>query len=280
MNDRHLISEHYKLVTELTDSKANVQRLIKKYGVSEDEAHVLIQRFTKVEARLQNLDISSYPPPDLELISAPKDIFSYPSLDRLKHILTELENTSSNKQQLKRDAELGAKIVFENENVIVRLIRNKRAAIKFGRGTNWCIAVDDYDFEPREQEDNEEGEVQWDDDNEDTGNRFNGYTVDSVDENTVYYVERKKPDRDTYDRIAILINIKDEETEMRDAMNNNINDHWDRFVYSGWDFAKDNNIPREVFKHVAYTGEERETIQRIRQEEMDEWMRKEWNRKK
>jgi len=126
MNDRHLISEHYRLVTELTDSKANVARLVKKYGVSEDDAHELIQRFTKVEALLQN--------------SMSKDIFSYPSLDKLEQTLTELENTQNNKQQLKRDAELGAKVVFESDKIIVRLIRNKLASVKFGRGTT-CVLL-------------------------------------------------------------------------------------------------------------------------------------------
>jgi len=255
MNDRHLISEHYRLVTELTDSKANIERLVKKYGVYEDDAHALIQRFTKVEARLQN-----------------KDIFSYKSLDELEKTISGLETTKSVPQQIKTDADKGAKIVFENENVIVRLIRNKRAAIKFGRGTNWCIAVDDYDFQPR---------AHWpEDDIEETGNRFNGYTVKSPDENTVYYVERKNPDKDTYDKIAILINNDNEDTEKSNALNNDISGTQNHFGYTAWDFARDNNIPWEVFQHVAYTGEERETIQRIRQQEMDEWMRKERARKK
>ena len=117
--DCKLIWESYELLTELAVSKANVQRLITKYGIDEPAARSLINRFNEVEGTL-----------------AKKDIFTYDSIEELEAaigaVTTEREKVTK-----------GAIKVFENDKAIVLLIRTKEAAIKHGRKTKWCISYDD-----------------------------------------------------------------------------------------------------------------------------------------
>ena len=137
--DCKLIWESYELLTELAVSKANVQRLITKYGIDEPAARSLINRFNEVEGAL-----------------AKKDIFTYNNIDELKAaigaVTTEREKVTK-----------GAINVFENDFAIVLLIRTKEASIKHGRGTKWCISYD-------EDEEGDEG---------DDGNAFVRYAISS-----------------------------------------------------------------------------------------------------
>ena len=147
--DCKLIWESYELLTELTVSKANVQRLITTYGVDEPSARALIDRFNKVEGALTK-----------------KDIFTYDSIEELKAairaVTTEREKVTN-----------GAINVFENDKAIVLLIRTKEASIKHGRKTKWCVSYDD-------SKDNL-GNIIDDDD----GNQFYTYTFHSY---TIYFV--------------------------------------------------------------------------------------------
>ena len=117
--DCKLIWESYELLTELTVSKANVRRLITKYGVDEAAARSLINRFNEVEGTL-----------------AKKDIFTYDSIEELEAaigaVTTEREKVTN-----------GAINVFENDKAIVLLIRTKEASIKHGRKAKWCVSYDD-----------------------------------------------------------------------------------------------------------------------------------------
>ena len=147
--DCKLIWESYELLTELAVSKANVQRLITKYGVDEPAARSLINRFNEVEGTL-----------------AKKDIFTYDSIEELEAaigaVTTEREKVTK-----------GAIKVFENDKAIVLLIRTKEASIKQGRKTKWCLSYDD-------SKDNLGNII---DDGE--GNQFYSYTFNSY---TIYFV--------------------------------------------------------------------------------------------
>ena len=116
--DCKLIWESYGLLTELTVSKANVQRLITKYGVDEPAARSLIDRFNKVES-----------------ILAKRDIFAYANLAELD---TAINTTKTKNEKI----EEGVKVIFENNIVKVLWIKSEAASIKHGRGTKWCISYD------------------------------------------------------------------------------------------------------------------------------------------
>ena len=111
-------SYSYKLITELAVSKANVQRLIAKYGIDEPAARVLITRFNEVEGALKN-----------------KNIFAYGKLNELE---TAIGAVTTEREKVTK----GAINVFENDEVTVLLIRTKEASIKNGRKTKWCISYD------------------------------------------------------------------------------------------------------------------------------------------
>ena len=147
--DCKLIWESYGLLTELTVSKANVQRLITKYGIDEPAARSLINRFNEVEGTL-----------------AKKNIFTYGNIDELEAaigaVTTEREKVTK-----------GAINVFENDFAIVLLIRTKEASIKHGRKARWCLSYDD-------SKDNSENANDYEGDDEGDGNYFIGYFFVSV----------------------------------------------------------------------------------------------------
>ena len=180
--DCKLIWESYELLTELAVSKANVQRLITKYGVDEAAARSLINRFNEVEGTL-----------------AKRDIFTYNNIDELKAaigaVTTEREKVTK-----------GAINVLENDEVTVLLIKTKEAAIKNGRKTEWCISYDDSDKD----------EVAPIDD-AGPGNRFGSYSL-SVEEPSIYFVISKTNN----EKFAILKNKDGGYGEIKDKNNDDI----------------------------------------------------------
>ena len=147
-------SYSYKLITEVTTSRANVQRLIAKYRIDEPAARALIDKFNKVEGALKN-----------------KDIFAYGNIDELE---TAIGAVTTEREKVTK----GAINVFENDEVTVLLIRTKEASIKNGRGTHWCISYDD--DKKGDDGDGEDGD----------GNQFYQYFL-SEDEPSIYFVISK-----------------------------------------------------------------------------------------
>ena len=180
--DCKLIWESYELLTELAVSKANVQRLITKYGIDEPAARSLINRFNEVEGAL-----------------AKKDIFTYNNIDELKAaigaVTTEREKVTK-----------GAINVFENDKATVLLIKTKEAAIKNGRKTKWCLSYDDSDKD-KVAPINDDG----------PGNRFGSYSL-SVEEPSIYFVISKTND----EKFAILKNKDGGYGEIRDKNNGTV----------------------------------------------------------
>jgi len=189
--DCKLIWESYscKLITEVVASKANVQRLITKYGIDDSGARALIDRFNKVEGALTK-----------------KDIFTYDNIEELEAaigaVTTEREKTTK-----------GAINVFESDEVKVLLIRTKEASIKNGRGTHWCISYDG--------EDDEDG---GGDEHGVVGNQFYTYflSIDLIKSNepSIYFVISKTND----EKFSILKN-KDgsyDYEEIRDKNNQKV----------------------------------------------------------
>ena len=180
--DCKLIWESYELLTELAVSKANVQRLITKYGIDEPAARSLINRFNEVEGAL-----------------AKKDIFTYNNIDELKAAIGAV--TTKREQVTK-----GAIKVFENDKATVLLIRTKEASIKHGRKTEWCISYDDSGKD-----------AQGDEEHDVTGNRFDSYSL-SVGEPSIYFVISKTND----EKFAILKNKDGGYGEIRDKNNGTV----------------------------------------------------------
>ena len=122
--DRTLIFERYQLINELSTSRGNIERLVKRFNINALQAKTLINRFNKVINRLSN-----------------KDIFSY---NTVREILDTTEaariapSSSERRALIKTE---GAQKVFENDKCLVLRIRSPEAAMIYGRGTKWCIAA-------------------------------------------------------------------------------------------------------------------------------------------
>ena len=181
--DCKLIWESYscKLITEVTVSKANVQRLIAKYSIDEPAARALIDRFNKVEGALKN-----------------KDMFTYGNIDELETaigaVTTEREKTTK-----------GAIIVFENSQVVVLLIRTKEASIKNGRKTKWCVSVDGPDIDTAIENDSDVL----------SGNQFKSYSYGTKEQPSIYFVISKTND----EKFAILKNKDGSYGQIKDKDN-------------------------------------------------------------
>lgn len=68
-----------------------------------------------------------------------KDIFQYEDEGDLSLDISNAQQTSS-KRELRKANKQGAKLVFSNQFVDVRLITTSEAAIIYGKGTRWCVS--------------------------------------------------------------------------------------------------------------------------------------------
>ena len=217
--DTNLIWESYVLLNELAVSKANIQRVMTKFGVTNDVALDLITRYNEVEGSLYDY------------------IFNYKTLDELYSAIAKV--TKEREKVTK-----GANKVFENDKAEVFYIKTKEASIKLGRGTKWCISYDDSD--PSDEDDG-------------PGNLFNTYTsawifdddynsVDNEDHDiniaAIYFVLDKS---NTVNKFAAVVG-KFGYKEIRDRNNS--------MVPGIGSILSAYNIPEEVFKYAPlYTQE-------------------------
>jgi hypothetical protein len=156
MNFKELVES--VLLLEVTLSKANRIRFMKQFNTDSTKANEYINQFNNVVLKLSNTDI-----------------FSYKSLEELDKALKEARGIKTKGEAKRESALTGSKIVFENEDYVLRLIRSKSAAIIYGKGANWCISYDD-------RYRGEEDEI--------TGNLFWHYALEKY--NSIYIAEAKK----------------------------------------------------------------------------------------
>jgi hypothetical protein len=170
MNFRKLVES--VLLLEVTISKANKERFMKKYDTDENKAVDYINKFNSVIVKLTN-----------------KDIFGYNDLKELDRALKQAQETKTKRQVVKETAIAGSTKVYEDNNCVVRLIRTKEAAIAYGKGAPWCISYDDR--VPAEDER--------------SGNLFWNYSISQ--NKTIYILTAKRP---IYD-ISSEVNANSEE---------------------------------------------------------------------
>ncbi len=111
----------YENMWELTEAKADMQRLIDFAGQD------LADRYEAVKKRLK----------------APENDLYYwiknKTVDELEQAVSKVENTKSNTQVKKDQADEGAELVQETAHWKVYHITSFAAAQKYGRDTKWCI---------------------------------------------------------------------------------------------------------------------------------------------
>lgn len=156
MNFKELVESI--LISEVALSSANKIRFMKQFNTDSIKALEYLERFNSAVLKLTN-----------------KDIFSYKSLEELDKALEGIKVVKT-KGEAKREASIkGSKVVYEDNDYVLRLIRSKHAAIAYGKGARWCISYDD--SKKREDEPT-------------TGNMFWRYVLD--DDYTIYIATAKR----------------------------------------------------------------------------------------
>lgn len=70
-----------------------------------------------------------------------KDINSYKSFTELRDLLFNLDGKKSKTQETKDIKQTGTEKIYEDDQCVVLLIKNKNAACHYGFGTKWCITM-------------------------------------------------------------------------------------------------------------------------------------------
>ena len=112
-----------------------------------------------------------------------KDINKYEKLKDLEDLVKEISQTKSKKQERKETKTSGSTKLYEDDtNVLIR-IENKKACVEYGKGTQWCISMEDADY-------------------------FEGYSA----ENTIFYfwINKKLDQMDPLAKVAIAV-MRDQE---------------------------------------------------------------------
>ena len=114
------------LVSEVALSSANKIRFMKQFNTDSAKALEYLERFNSAVLKLSN-----------------KDIFSYKSLEELDRALEGIKGVKTKREAKRESALQGSKIIYEDDDYVLRLIRSKKAAIAYGKGATWCISYDD-----------------------------------------------------------------------------------------------------------------------------------------
>jgi hypothetical protein len=151
-------------LTDTTPTKKILPWMVKQVSKGADVEHVksVASRFAKDGSRLQN-----------------KDINSYSEIDELE---SELDSLGASKRSEKAEIKSGAVKIFEDGACTVLRIDTKKAAQQYGKGTQWCITMEEEEH-------------------------YEDYKSSNV---LFYYVLRKKPLGDDLDKVALAV-MRDED---------------------------------------------------------------------
>ena len=133
--EHELIWENYRTILEVTLSKANITRMMKQYSVDEATARDLIDRFNEIQ-------------PLMPADNKNRDIFAVSargSVHDLEYVIKWWKQTKDMRTAKKDDIAKGAQVVFQNKDFTVYHITSPAAAVKYGKGTKWCISGNDQD---------------------------------------------------------------------------------------------------------------------------------------
>jgi len=149
-----------------TSQKKYIEWMCKIYSQEKPE----ISEFERVIPKFDKLVNKGVMPVDA------RNIQSYKSLKEVGQKVEEFDALT--KSELEKEAKIkGAEKVFENDKAFVYRITTWEASCLYGKGTKWCIS------------------------GESDSHHFYDYFMKYA----IYFVIRKQPKRDNYDKIAILV---------------------------------------------------------------------------
>lgn len=154
------------------------------------------------------------------------DINSLRTLNELQELLKE-KSTYKTRSSIREEAKDGAKIVYEDDSWTVYLIETESAAVKYGKGTKWCISAK-------------------------KDNMFQTYYHDN--EETIYFVISKiKPSSDPMYKVAVVVETAKHKPVGWDSSDNAFNDPALGIVMSGERYiVEDLGLDDSIFKYIPY----------------------------
>lgn len=185
-----------RLVCEVVGSANNIKRFQKKYGwLDKDSDYIKIfNDFNQIQSKLSQKDIFKY-----------KDYtdLMYTIQGHINQTIPNQKRYHNIQQAAKQDKDVD--IILNNDIYLVLLIKTQDAAIKYGKGTKWCITYIDSSFV------------------EDEGmTHFELYSKD----NSIYYIfDRRKSSKNPYYKTCLLITNEGEYNWY--SANNNFEDDGD-----------------------------------------------------
>jgi len=137
------------------------------------------QRYGKRRQNRVSTDIHSYRPQDLASLR-----------DNLLKIKRATNTKRRKRERLYRiEGAVEADVIFDSPDLIVRHIKNKPASVHYGLNTKWCISM------------NQEG-------------YFEDYETNNA---TFFFFERKTPQCDEFDKVAVMMPRSDGDYERTEA---------------------------------------------------------------
>lgn len=175
----------YNLLTEVIVSQKNINMFISKYGEIPNEKIVnIINRFNAIYSKL---------PTNL------RDIYSYNNLSELENTIKQYtENIAPKKERIEQIYQMASndpdvEVTFKNDRFLILCVYNEEGAIRYGKGTKWCVSAED-------------------------DNRFWEYIEDQI-----YFVfDSAKPSSDPMYKIAIRIPERGKKIYAWNAVNDEI----------------------------------------------------------
>lgn len=132
------IKKHPNLKDEIeklaaTDPSKNLKYLqwqtkMISQGADTDDVIEIVKLFEKHKSAMLKNDINS---------------FSFADFDFLKKELNDLENIKQSKKKQEEKIRCESKVVLDDDFCTVRQIMGKASAVHYGKGTRWCISMDD-----------------------------------------------------------------------------------------------------------------------------------------
>lgn len=132
------IIDHFANNADPTSNKSHTQWILKQYqrgNIRQEDYPRIRQSLSDFEKHKKNL--------------VNKDIGSYKSLSDLEDAVEPhlgKEEPLSKKQESKRIKEEGSEIIHSSPNLVVRKLKTKEAACRYGAGTKWCTTEKDKDW--------------------------------------------------------------------------------------------------------------------------------------
>ena len=185
--------------------------MVKRYvdaderGISPNDISSIVQRFHQNVDRLSpafimNMDVFT---PGSRILTSPKNIDSYDSIDYLERVLDEVDSVQTKKEK-ETEAKGGVDKLYEDKRWLLVKPNTFEGSCYYGSSTKWCTAM------------------------KDNPNHFQDYSR----KGNLFYIIDKSQDLGDFYKIALYKKFEDGSEEWYDRADNRLSDQTENAIYS------------------------------------------------